>query len=759
MQWRYRNKNGIRKVGGSMKFANIIVDISHEKLDRPFTYRIPEELQDLVVIGSQVEVPFGKGDRTISGYVIDIVDTVDYALDKIKEIRDIKKGSINIESQLIGLAWWMKEHYGSTMNQALKTVIPVKKTVKRIEKNFISLAVGKERALELINEYSRKKNTQARARLLSTLLQQKELAQEQVIEELAISAAVIRAMETSGQITIRKAGVLRNPIQGDFEIGYTIQLNEAQNRVIGEIMEAPGKVHLLFGVTGSGKTEVYMELIQKTIEQGKEAIVLIPEIGLTYQTIRRFYQRFGNQVSIMNSRLSQGERYDQFEAAKEGEVKIMVGPRSALFTPFRNLGLIIIDEEHEGAYKSDKVPKYHARETAIYRAGSTGATVVLGSATPSVDSFHKAKQGEYYLHTLTRRANEHALPETVLVDMRQELQEGNREIFSRDLLKAIGKRLERKEQVMLFINRRGYSGFVSCRECGKPVKCPHCDVSLTLHTEFGDERLICHYCNYQIPMPKNCPACHSKYLGRFGIGTQQVEQRIWALFPEARTLRMDFDTTREKHGHEKILETFAKREADILIGTQMIVKGHDFPYVTLVGVIAADLSLYAPDYLAGERTFQLLTQAIGRAGRGEQPGAAIIQTYNPEETIIQNAMNQDYEEFYDNEMFYRGLAGYPPASHMLAILVADKNEAMVEHATKDIGKRIENSKIDGLQIIGPAKAGISKISDVYRYVIYLKHTEEDVLIQIKNRLQLYWNRVEAYKKLTIQFDFNPMNGY
>ena len=744
-----------------MKYANIIVDISHEKLDKPFVYGIPEELTEEITAGSRVEVPFGKGNRRISGYVIDITEQADFEPERIKYIYGIRKGSLKIESQLIALAWWMKEQYGSTMNQALKTVIPIKKSVKEVQKQYISLHTDRETAKNYLAEYRTKKNTAARARLLEELLEQEVLEQSVIQEKLGVSRSVIRALQEKQLIDIRSDVVFRNPVHMKEQPEYDIVLNQEQRTAVEEILNHRDRTHLIFGITGSGKTEVYMELIQNAIENGKETILLIPEIALTYQTMKRFYRRFGNQISIINSRLSAGERYDQFERAKRGEIKVMIGPRSALFTPFRNLGFIIIDEEQEGAYKSEQIPRYHARETAIRRGELSGATVVLGSATPSVQSFYRAECGEYMLHRLTKRANHLYLPKAEVVDMRKELEEGNREVFSRRLLELISDRLEKKEQVMLFINRRGYSGFVSCRTCGTPVKCPHCDVSLTHHKySYGrKETLVCHYCGYSMDMPKVCPKCASKYLGRFGIGTEQVETRMKELFPQAAVLRMDFDTTREKDGHEKILETFATRNADILVGTQMIVKGHDFPYVTLVGVLAADLSLFAADFLAGERTFQLLTQAAGRAGRGKYPGEAVFQTYNPEDACIRAALQQDYESFYRNEISYRSLMAYPPVYFMAAILISDKNEMLAEQASADFAGRIEKSRIDGLMVIGPSKAGLSKLNDIYRYVIYLKHQENDVLIQVKNRLQVYLNRAEKYRSLSVQFDFNPMNGY
>lgn len=746
-----------------MIFANVIVDISHEKLDRPFQYIVPEQLKDEVVIGSCVEIPFGKADRRITGYVIELTDIPCMELSKLKEIAGIKKGSLKIESQLISLAWFIKERYGSTMNKALKTVIPIKQSVKNKEKKYLRLKVSDDEALNLYEEYKKRKNTAVRAELIKELTKTETMEYDLAKTKLSASDAVIKGLAHSNIIEIVRNTVYRNPVSDFGEPDYHIILNDEQKQVSEDIIcdmdNGKHNTHLIFGVTGSGKTEVYMEIIKHVIDRGGEVIVLIPEIALTYQTIKRFYKRFGSVVSIINSKLSAGEKYDQFKRAGNGEVKIMIGPRSALFTPFNNLGLIIIDEEHEGAYKSDQVPKYHAREIAIERARLAKASVVLGSATPSVHTYYKAVNGEYVFHRLTKRANQKNMPKVDIVDMRDELQRGNRDILSGTLKELIADRLSKREQTVLFINRRGYSSFVSCRSCGKPIKCPHCDVSLTLHKRAGGDKLICHYCGYLIDMPKNCPGCNSGYIGRFGIGTEQVEERIKEMFPGAATLRMDMDTTRAKGGYENILSAFANREADILIGTQMIVKGHDFPYVTLVGIIAADLSLFSSDYMASERTFELLTQAAGRAGRGNVEGEVVIQTYNPDESCIISASEQDYEKFYRNEISYRRLMTYPPVYDMMAILISDKQESFADRVTRDIADRIEKSNIEDLMIIGPSKAVVAKINDVYRNVIYLKHKDGDVLIRVKNAIQRYVDRIEEYRNLSIQFDFNPMTNY
>lgn len=746
-----------------MKFAGIIVDISHESLDRTFQYIVPDELCDRVRPGMGVVIPFGKGNKKINGYITEITDKPEIAIERLKYIESINEKNVQIESVLISLAEYIKERYGCTMNKALKTVIPVKESIKSKEKKYLTLNVSEKEAYELYDKYSDRKNTLSRAKLILELINTDEMEYNMAISKLSVSDSVIKALCKASIIKINRTEIYRNPVgnlkQDDAKIELNIDQKYVSDRIIKSIDGGDLRPKLIFGITGSGKTEVYMEIIENTIKKGQEVIVLIPEISLTFQTIKRFYKRFGNIVSIINSKLSKGERYDQFQRAKNGDVKIMIGPRSALFTPFNNLGLIIIDEEHEGAYKSDSVPKYHARDVAIKRAELTGAAVVLGSATPSVSTYYKAQKGEYELYKLEKRANNLSLPDVDIVDMRQELESGNKDIFSNRLKSLIADRLNKKEQIMLFINRRGYSSFVSCRKCGKSIKCPHCDVTLTLHRRRGGDVLSCHYCGYQIDSPKTCPVCQSKYIGKFGTGTEKVAERIEEEFKGVRVLRMDMDTTREKGSYESILSEFESGSADVLVGTQMIVKGHDFSNVTLVGIIAADISLYASDYMAAERTFCLLTQAAGRAGRGNIPGNVVIQTYNPDEKCIVYSANQDYEKFFENEIAYRKLMTYPPVYDMMAILITDKNEEFAMNATIDIANRIEKSNIENLRIIGPSKAAVSKINDVYRNVIYLKHEDGDTLIKVKNAILKYIGMVVRYKKLQIQFDFNPMSLY
>lgn len=745
------------------EFANIIIDISHEKLDKTFQYKIPGQLKDALSPGMQVEIPFGSGSRKTTGYIVELTDTPEYELDKMKEIAGVLKGSIPIESQLIALAGWMRKNYGGTMNHALKTVLPVKQKAKEKQQRILHLLLEKKEAEEQLALFEKKHST-ARARLLRALIEQKSLPYEVVTRKLNITAAVIRAMEGLGILKVEVNRSYRNPL-GDMEQGgERILLNHAQqqiaDRVTQDMKQGEHHTYLIHGVTGSGKTAVYIELIEKAVETGKQAIVLIPEITLTYQTVVRFYQRFGDRVSILNSKMSQGERSDQFERAKNGELDVMIGPRSALFTPFSNLGLIIIDEEHESSYKSETIPRYHARETAIERARMAGASVVLGSATPSIDSYYKAKNGTYVLLEMEQRIEEKPLPQCYTVDLREELKHGNRSILSEKLQELLADRLEQKQQAMLFINRRGMSGFVSCRACGYVVKCPHCDVSLSQH---NNGKMVCHYCGHEEAVPKICPECGSKYISGFKAGTQKIEEIVKKRFPQARVLRMDFDTTRNKNGYEKILSAFANGEADILIGTQMIVKGHDFPNVTLVGVLAADLSLHVSDYHAPERTFQLITQAAGRAGRGKLPGEVVIQTYSPDNYSISLAEKQDYKGFYEMEIAYRQLLRYPPAGHMMVMLVASRDEmtAMLsaELLSKKIQQSVESGKITELQTIGPADASVAKVKDIYKKVIYFKHAEYEQLVKIKDALELFVNRHREFGNVIIQFDFDPMGGF
>ncbi|MCI8356807.1 MAG: primosomal protein N' [Lachnospiraceae bacterium] len=742
------------------RYADVIVEISHEKVDRAFQYIIPEALAGKVVPGVRVHVPFGTGNKDMTGYVVDLSEKSDYPPEKMKEIRCIDEKGTTLESDLIQTAYWMKSHYGSTMITALKTVLPVKQKLKQPERKKIIRCCGREEIERQIAECARKHQT-AKVRVLNALLEEEILPYSLLREKLNVAAPTLSSLEKQGIIAIEKENYYRNPVRRIQEREAARELSGEQRFIIEDIMGEyragrPG-TSLIHGITGSGKTEVYLGIIEQMTAMGKQAIMLIPEIALTYQTLLRFYKRFGDRVSVINSTLSMGEKYDQTERARRGELDVMIGPRSALFTPFPNLGVIIIDEEHENSYKSETMPKYHARETAIQIASLKGASVVLGSATPSLEAAYRAEKGEYRRYRLQKRLTGGTLPQVYTVDLREELKEGNRSIFSRKLKELMKQRLEAGEQSMLFLNRRGYAGFISCRACGHVMKCPHCDVSLSEHR---NGMLVCHYCGHAEIRPELCPSCGSKYLLGFRAGTEQIEEAVHKELPGARVLRMDADSTRSKESYEKILSAFADGKADILVGTQMIVKGHDFPNVTLVGILAADLSLNQNDYRAGERTFQLLTQAAGRAGRGALPGEVVIQTYQPEHYSIVHAANQDYESFYQEEMIYRELLQYPPAAHMLAILVTSGEEERGSGVLEIFARMIkERFGDDGmLYLIGPAPAAVSKINDLYRHTLYLKHPDYERLVQIKDMLEAY-NKEQDYKNLSVQFDFNPMNTY
>ena len=737
-----------------MLYAEVIIDIAHTSVDRPFHYRVPDALKDTLKPGDLVRVPFGSGNRLRHGYVIGLTGETDYDPAKIKEIAEADPRGLSVQSQLISLAAWMHETYGGTMHQALRTVLPVRQKIRpKVKKTLVCRMDYPELMAEA--EKARQKNYRARLRLLETFLQSREIPLEMARQQLNISDATLKPLLAADRISVITRQEMRGGQETDIKPAGKKQLNEEQQKAFDDFSgrwdAGDRTTELLYGITGSGKTEVYMEMIEKVLSEGLEAILLIPEISLTWQTVMRFYARFGDRIAIMNSRMSEGERYDQWERALNGSCQVMIGPRSALFAPFSHLGLIIIDEEHENSYKSENTPRYHARETAEERARLCGAKVVLGSATPSMESAHRAACGAYHLMKLSRRAvAKSRIAETTVVDMRQELAEGNRSIFSRTLRERMADCLGRREQIMLFINRRGFSTFVSCRSCGEPVRCPHCDVSLTLH---GRDRLMCHYCGYEIKLPDRCPACQSPYLAGFGTGTERLAEMVSAEFPGARVLRMDADTTRRKGGHREILEQFADGEADILVGTQMIVKGHDFPGVTLVGIMAADLSLNTPDFRSAERTFQLLTQAAGRAGRGLKPGHVVIQTYQPDHYAIRYASAQDYGGFFREEMHFRRLAGYPPAVTMAALWISSAEEALLEQAAgsflADIRAKFHDTA--GLQMIGPVNAPVYRVNDVYRKILYFKTANCDIIRTLGRMAEIKAHSAE-WSRLTIQFD-------
>lgn len=747
---------------GEEIFADIIIDISHEALDKVFQYRVPFSLRDKVVPGSRVCVPFGAGNREREGYVIALQNSASYDVDKIKEIIRVVEDSLTVESQLIQVAAFLKKRYGSSMLQALKTVMPVKTKVRHQQAVTISLKIEKKEAQTLLSVWEQK-HYMAKARFMKKLLTVEKMTKEEAVKECRFPLKELKKLEADGVICMQTKITYRNPFSKFEKKAANIVLNEEQQTAVDmfctDFQEGRRKTYVLFGVTGSGKTEVYLRMIEEVLAKQQQVIVLIPEISLTYQTVRRFYERLGDRIAVLHSRMSAGERSDACERIAAGEADVVIGARSALFAPTKKLGLIIIDEEHDGAYKSDSMPKYHARETAIFRAGLAKASVVLGSATPSVESFYRAQQGEYTLLVLKKRAGNAALPLVQVADLREEFRRGNRSVFSETLKEKMRNRLAKGEQMMLFLNRRGFAGFVSCRSCGTVMKCPHCDVSMTYHRK---GQLRCHYCGYETAFIRQCPVCKSPHVAAFGLGTEKVEAALYQEFPGIRVLRMDMDTTRRKNSHEEMLRTFAEGKADVLLGTQMIVKGHDYANVTLVGILAADLSLFAQDFRSGERTFQLLCQAAGRAGRGDKPGEVVIQTYSPEHYAITTAVRHSYEEFYQQEIAYRKLMAYPPCSHLLVILVQCGDESSAVLASVRIQKMIEKSQEkeqEPVQLLNPGQAAIAKLRDMYRQVLFIKHKDVERLEQLKSRLEPVLEKHPLFAGVQIQFDFDPINIY
>ena len=739
-------------------YIDVIVDISVNSLDRIFQYRVPEELLDAVTVGCQVNVPFGSGNRRRQAYVIGVDTVLAYDASKIKDILGVTKAPA-ATGQLIALADWMHERYGCTMAQALKTVLPVKKSVKEVKRTAYFLA-DREGAQQLLEKSRKSRREKARVRLLEAMLKEGCMSKETVTGVLQISASTMKSILQTGVIREETSQVYRNPVRQRLDGWQEVCLNDEQMNAVASIWQNAAicrehwsreqGMHLLYGITGSGKTEVYMALMEKVLNEGRQIIVLIPEISLTLQTVSRFYARFGSQIAVMNSRLSAGERYDQYMRAKRGEASVMIGPRSALFTPFDRLGLIIIDEEHESAYQSEIVPRYQAAEVAARRAEMSGALVVLGSATPSVAVYQKAREGMIGLHRLTQRARTGSrLPDVKVVDLREEFRMKNRGILSQSLHEAMDACLKRGDQMMLFLNRRGDAGFVSCRSCGYVVKCRHCDVSMTVHHH---TLLKCHYCGSEQPMPRVCPSCGSPYIAGFGVGTQKVEEFVQKEFPEARILRMDRDTTSGKDDMGRILQTFSEGGADILIGTQMIVKGHDFANVTLVGILAADLSLFAGDYQSSERTFQLLTQAAGRAGRGDRPGEVIIQTYQPEHYCIQTAAAQDYDSFYSQEIRFRQMLHYPPDRQMMVMLAEGEHDQQTGQAVQKLREIAGEADFEAVEFIGPSRAGIAKAKDLYRYTMYMKHQDIKELMRLRDFLEGYLKWSQQFSNIYFTFD-------
>ena len=798
-----------------MTYASVIVDVPAKQTDRVFDYEVPEKWEGFIQPGMRVVVPFGP--RQIQGFVVGLKGTT--SVKKTRPISSLIDVSPILTEELLNLANWLRDHTLCYTISAFQAMLPAalkakyekwivvkdrnkipphlelffassdqvsfedfegtghyrlikqlidedilevyyevkdklsKKTVKVIVQN-----ASKEKFVEAKTEVSSR--AQAQHRLLDFFLEsgQKRIEKKQLLEHLQIGTSAVNALVKLGLLLEVDDERYRDPYANrEFVKSEPLELTSQQKQAITPILSSieTGKHegYVMFGVTGSGKTEVYMQSVDAVLKKGKEAIVLVPEISLTPQMVNRFKSRFGSDVAVMHSGLGMGEKYDEWRKIHRKEVKVVVGARSAIFAPFENVGIIIIDEEHETSYKQEDTPRYHARDIAMERGRYHQCPVVLGSATPTLETFARARKGVYQLLTMDKRMSEQGMPTVEIVDMREELREGNRSMFSRDLLEKLQIRLDRGEQSVLFLNKRGYSSFVMCRDCGYVVECPHCDISLTYHRI--SNQLKCHYCGYEEHVHATCPSCDSDHFRFFGTGTQKVEEELTKLLPSARVIRMDVDTTSKKGSHEKLLQHFGDRKADILLGTQMIAKGLDFPQVTLVGVLTADTMLNIPDFRSSEKTFQLLTQVSGRAGRHVLPGEVVIQTYSPEHYSVELASTHDYLGFYQKEMLLRKNHQYPPFYYLALVTVTHPELTKVVTVTERITGYLGGQLSKEAVILGPVASPISRIKDRYRYQCIIKYKREPNLHHaLKSVVEKYQSQMDQ-DKLAIHIDLNP----
>jgi primosomal protein N' (replication factor Y) (superfamily II helicase) len=799
-----------------MKIASVIVDVPAKQTDRAFDYLIPDEWLETIKPGMRVIVPFGP--RKIQGFVTGIKAQSDFnKLREICEPMDLepvlnqellelgdwltetslcfkiyafqamlpaalkakyeKKVRLSPGVTIDELPLQLQEVFNNdaainwddaiksglvpilqkeAANGHLEVIYEVKEKVRKKKVKFVIPKLP-SRELEAAQN-SLQQNAEKQKKVLNYFIQNSEpIELRHLLSQVNISAATVKALVEKGFLTEQDMEVYRDPYENrTFKRTEPLPLTNDQQGAIVPILEAiENKLHqvfLLYGVTGSGKTEIYLQSIQEVIEKGREAIVLVPEIALTPQMVNRFKGRFGNLVAVLHSGLSAGEKYDEWRKIQRKEVSVVVGARSAIFAPFENLGIIIIDEEHETSYKQEEMPRYHARDVAIERARKNNCLVVLGSATPSLESFARAQKSVYQLLSLPNRMNKRPLPAVEIVDMREELRAGNRSMFSRKLFELLKERIERKEQSVLFLNKRGHSSFVMCRDCGYVMNCPNCDISLTYHKV--KEQMKCHYCGFESNVPIQCPECSSDYIRYFGTGTQKVEDELGKILPEAKVIRMDVDTTGKKGSHERLLKEFHEGKADILLGTQMIAKGLDFPNITLVGVLSADTMLHLPDFRSSEKTFQLLTQVSGRAGRHELPGEVIIQTYTPEHYSVELAGTQDYDRFYQQEMMMRKARHYPPYYYLALITISHEQLITVVSATEKIAAFVRSRISNHAVVLGPAASPIPRINNRYRYHCLIKYKREPELNQT---LRMILDQYQADPKsgLLVSIDVNP----
>ena len=740
--------------------AEIIINRTAKRLNRTFDYKVPIELEELIMIGSTVLVPFGKSSTLEEGYVVGIKENTTY------EVKEIVKIKHNLTEKQIELAKWMAKRYFCNISDCIKQMLTPgtknKKAEKNVQDKTINAVYLKKEIDEIQFDIEMGKIKSEKQKKILQFLKNNEGATVPEIELFTDgSRAIVKTLEKNGYVEIIEKKIERNPlankkIEKTENLKLTEEQQNAYNKVALDITTNSYEQFLLYGVTGSGKTEVYLQLIGKALEQNKTAIVLVPEISLTPQMIDRFIARFNkDEIAVLHSKLSIGERYDEWNKIKEGKAKIIIGARSAIFAPTENIGIIIIDEEHDSSYKSEAIPKYDAKEIAKKIAKENDCPLVLGSATPDLVTYYKARQGKITLLELTKRANNSKLPEVEIVDLKMELANGNRSMLSVKLHDEIEQNLKEKRQTILFLNRRGFSTFIMCRECGYTVKCKNCNISMTYHKT--ENKLKCHYCGYEENVVTICPECHSDKIRYFGTGTQKLEQEINKIFPEASTIRMDIDTVTKKNSHEEILNKFKDENIDILIGTQMVVKGHHFPNVTLVGVIAADSSLNIDDYRANERTFQILTQVAGRAGREQLDGRVVIQTYNPDNFSIICAQKQDYEMFYNTEIALREQLKYPPFCDIILIGFNSLSEKEIMDASTKVYNYLKaNLNGQEFNVLKPMPSPIDKIQNRYRWRIIIKGNITETANNVLNTcLRKFYN--SNYKNTRVSVDVNPNN--
>ena len=739
--------------------AEIIINTSAKKLNRTFDYKVPKELEEQIMIGSKVLVPFGNKKEPEEGFVVGFKETTEYKVKEISKLEDM------LSDKQIELAKWIAKKYFCNISDCIKLMqtpgTRTKNKEKRVQDKVINTIYLKKEYSEIEFEIETNQIKSEKQIKILKFINDNEGATIPEIEMFTnCSRAIINTLIKNGYLEIIETKIERNPlankkIERTNKLNLTEEQKKAYEKVEKALEEKKYEQFLLFGVTGSGKTEIYMQLIEKVIQNGKKAIMLVPEISLTPQMIERFISRFGkDKLAVIHSKLSIGERHDEWNKIKENKANIIIGARSAIFAPVQDLGIIIIDEEHDTSYKSEATPKYNAIEIANKIAKEEKIPLVLGSATPDISTYYKSEEGKITRLELTKRANNANLPKIEIIDLKQELANGNRSMLSFELYKSIEENLKNHYQTILFLNRRGYSTFIMCRDCGYTVKCKNCNISMTYHS--FEKKLKCHYCGYEEPIVTTCPECGSKKIRYFGTGTQKLEDEIHKQFPKATTIRMDIDTVTKKNSHEEILNEFKNKGIDILIGTQMVVKGHHFPKVTLVGVVAADSSLNMDDYRANEKTFQILVQVAGRAGREKLPGKVIIQSYNPENFSIQSAKNQNYIEFYQTEIALRKQLKYPPFCDIIVIGFNSNSESKIKAISENMYKSLIEKNLENCNIYKPSPSPIDKIQNRYRWRIIIKSNMNEKLNDILNQeLRKIYEKND--RSVNISIDVNPNN--